>query len=127
MPRVTVPEVRAILPAITELSDHQIRAAIIGASCTVDTVATGCGSHLSADCLKQVELYLSAHFAASTENALSLQSEKDGCSGGSVVYGFKFGEGVKGTPFGQTANTISGGCLVTMDASPARFFSIGAC
>ena len=126
MARVTSAEVRVILPPSTTLTDAQIDAAIAAATCIVDQIAAGCGEDLSADCLKQVELYLSAHFAAATENTLTLKSEKDPCSGGSATYGFQFGEGIKGTPFGQMANTLSGGCLVEFDKQPVNLFSIGS-
>lgn len=126
MARVTATEVKVILPADTTLTDPQIEAAIAAATCLVDQVAAGCGSDLSAECLKQVELYLSAHFSAVTENTLSLKSEKDPCSGGSVTYGFQFGEGIKGTSFGQMANTLSGGCLAEFDKQPVNLFSIGS-
>lgn len=126
MARVTATEVRVILPPSTALTDPQIEAAIAGATCVVDQAEAGCSSHLSADCLKQVELYLSAHFAAVTENTLTMSSEKDACTGSSATYGFQFGEGVKGTPFGQMANTLSGGCLAEQDKQPARIFAIGA-
>lgn len=126
MARVNATEVRAILPADTTLTDTQINAAIAAATCLVDRVAAGCGADLSAECLKQVELYLSAHFAAATENTLTLRSEKDPSCGGSATYGFTFGEGVLGTPFGQMANTLSGGCLVAQDKPAPGFFSIGA-
>jgi len=125
MSTVVVSDVRAILPSDTGLIDSQIQMAINAASCMVDQVAAGCGSDLSEDCLFQVELYLSAHFAACTENTLTKTSETDPCCGGSVSYGFKFGEGVKGTPFGQTANMLSGGCLAEFDKQPANIFSIG--
>ncbi len=125
MPRVVPSEVRVILPKSTTLCDPQIEAAIIAASCSVDQIADGCALGMTDDCLAQVELYLSAHYAAATENSLSLASEKDPCSGGSMTYGFKFGEGVKGTPFGQVANTLSNGCLAQLDKQPARLFSIG--
>ena len=125
MARVTATEVRVILPASTGLTDAQIDAAIEAATCLVDQIAAGCASHLSAACLKQVELYLSAHFAAATENTLTLASETDPCSGGKADYGFKFGEGVKGTPYGQMANTLSGGCLAEFDKQPTDLISIG--
>lgn len=123
--RTSIPEVRAILPASTALTDAQIQAAIDGATCVVDQIAIGCADHLTDDCLIQVETYLSAHFAAVTENTLTLHSEKDACSDSSATYGFKFGEGVKGTPFGQMANTLSGGCLAEQDKQPVNLFSIG--
>lgn len=121
----TVADVRAILPASTQLTDAQIQASIDAAKCVVDQIAAGCSSHLSDGCLTQVHIWLSAHYAAATENTLSLSSEKDPCCGGSATYGFKFGTGVMGTPFGQMANTISGGCLAEMDKQPTNLFSIG--
>ena len=125
MPRITAAGVRVILPSDTTLTDAQIDAAIAAATCIVDQIAAGCGEDLSADCLKQVELYLSAHYAAATENTLSLKSEKDACTGSSATYGFQFSEGVKGTPFGQMANTLSGGCLAEYDKQPVNLFSLG--
>ena len=125
MARAAIADVRVILPTTTELTDPQIQAAIDAATCVVDQIADTCAAHLSDDCLKQVEIYLSAHYSAVTENTLTLASETDPCCGGKVTYGFKFGEGVKGTPFGQMANTLSGGCLAEMDKQPVDFFSIG--
>jgi len=123
--RTTLDKVKAILPASTQLTDLQIQAAIDAATCVLDQIAIGCADHLTDDCLIQVETYLSAHFAAVTENMLTLSSEKDACSDSSVKYGFKFGEGVKGTPFGIMANTLSGGCLAQQDRQPVGLFSIG--
>ena len=125
MARVTAADVKLILPTGSALTDPQIDATIAAATCVVDQLAASCGADLSTECLKQVELYLSAHYAAVTENTLTVQSETDPCCGGSVTYGFKFGEGVKGTPFGQMANTLSGGCLAEFDKQPAGMYSIG--
>lgn len=126
--RTTIDKVKAILPGSTELMDPQIQAAIDAATCAVDNMAvSSCGEGLSDACLTQVETYLSAHFAAVTENTLSLKSESaDGCCDASATYGFKFGEGVKGTPFGQMANTLSSGCLAEFDKQPVSLFSIGS-
>lgn len=124
--RTSISEVRAILPSATLLTDPQIQAAIDAATCVVDQIAAGCSSHLSDDCLKQVETYLSAHYAAATEFTLSLSSETDACSGSKATYGFDLGEGVKGSPFGQMANTLSGGCLAEQDKQPVNLFSIGS-
>lgn len=120
----TVEQVRKILPTETTLTDDQITAAIAAAKCVVDQLALE-ECNLSDDCLTQIHIYMSAHFAAVTENTLSLSSETDPC-GGKAVYGFKFGEGVKGTPFGQMANTISGGCLAEFDKQPVGIFSVGS-
>lgn len=122
--RTTLDAVKLILPA-TNLTDDQINAAIDAATCVIDQVAiSDCGSFLSEDCLLQAETYLSAHFASVTDNALSLTSETDGC-GGKVTYGFKSSEGIKGTPFGQMANTLTCGCLAEFDKQPVGLFSIG--
>ena len=125
MSRATVEDVRLILPAITELTDPQIKASIDAASCVVDQIVL-CAAHLSTACLRQVEIYLSAHYAAATENTLSLSSETDACSGSKAVYGFKFGIGVMGTPYGQRAQMLSGGCLAELEKQPASLNSIGS-
>lgn len=122
----TVSQVRAILPTETQLTDAQIQAAIDAAKCLVDQIASGCASGVSESCLTQIHIYLSAHFAAVTENTLSVSSETDPCCGGSVKYGFQFGEGIKGTPFGQMANTLSGGCLAEYDKQPVFLMSVGS-
>lgn len=128
MARTDIDKVKTILPAETTLTDPQIQAAIDAATCLVDQlVETSCGGGLSEDCLLQIETYLAAHFAAVTENTLSLSSESsDCCCKASVTYGFKFGEGIKGTPYGQMANTLSGGCLAEFDKQPVHIFSIGS-
>lgn len=126
MARATIADVRAILPSTTGLTDAQIQGAIDASTCIVDQIEAGCGSNLTAECLKQVEIYLSAHYAAGSELTLSLSSEKDACTGSTATYGFKFGEGIKGTPYGQMANTLSGGCLAEFDKQPVRLFAIGS-
>ncbi len=126
MSRVAICDVQEILPSANLLTDPQIQAAINVATIMVDDLAAGCGSALSVDRLAKVELYLSAHLCAVSDPTLSLKSEKDACTGGSVVYGFELGEGIKGTPFGQTANMLSGGCLAESEKQPASFLSIGS-
>ena len=126
MARATIADVKVILPTSTTLTDPQIQGSIDAATCVVDQIALGCASHLTSGCLKQVEIYLSAHYAAATENTLSLSSETSTCADASATYGFKFGEGVKGTPFGIMANTLSGGCLMEQDKQPTAMFSIGS-
>jgi len=125
MARVTETEVRVILPADTQLTTPQIQSAIDAATCVVDQAVASCAAHLTVACQKQIELWLSAHYAAAIENTLTLSSETDPCSGGKAVYGFKFGEGVKGTPYGLNANMLSGGCLAELDKQPTNLFSIG--
>lgn len=124
--RTTMDQVQVILPTCTTLTTPQIQAAMDAATCIIDRLSVSCSNELSEACLIQTETYLSAHFAAVTENTLSLASEKDSCSGSTVSYGFKFSEGIKGTPFGQMANTLSGGYLMEEDKPPVSLFSIGS-
>lgn len=124
---ITIQDVRDILPADTILTDDQIQAAIDASQCIIDQFSDSfCGASYSANCLDQIHKYLAAHFCAVTERTLSLSSESsDTCCRASVKYGFQFGEGIKGTPFGQMANTLSGGCLAEWDKQPPNMFAIG--
>lgn len=122
----TVEQVRAILPDSTTLTDPQIQATIDAAKCVVDQIAAStCGAGLTDGCLLQIHIYLSAHFCAATEFTLSLSSETDPCCGGRATYGFDLGEGIKGTPFGQMANTLSGGCLAEFDKQAVMLHTLG--
>ena len=123
--RTTLDKVKAILPTSTTLTDPQIQAAIDAAVCVVDQAVESCAANQSADCLAQIETYLASHFAAVTENTLTLSSEKSVC-GGEVKYGFKFGDGILGTPFGQMANTLSSGCLAEFDKQPIQLLTLGS-
>ena len=124
MPRVTVSEVLAILPSGHILTEPQISAIIPSASCIVDRIEEG--FDLNTACLKNVELYLSVHFCAATDNSLSISSEKEPHLNTSITYGFKFSEGLMGTSFGQMANLLSGGALLELDKQPSDILSIGS-
>lgn len=125
---ITPDDVRVILPSDATLTDVQIQAAIDAAQCIVDQFAISfCGASYSSDCLDQITKYLAAHFLAVTDPTLSLSSEtSDGCCKSSVKYSFKFSNGIKGTTYGQMANTLSGGCLAEWDKQPPNIFSIGS-
>ena len=119
-------EVRAILPEDNTLTDPQINAAVQDAVCMVERAAACMeGQGISSTCQARVAVNLAAHYAAVTDFTLNIKTEKDPCCGGSATYGFELGEGIKGTPFGQKANGLSGGCLAELDKQPARLFSIG--
>lgn len=123
---IKIASVRAILPTGSTLTDAQIQAAILAATCVIDELVLSCLAGKSQQCLDVICSYLSAHFAAVTDNSLTVSGETEPCHGGKISYGFKFGQGVKGTPFGIMANTISGGCLAEMDKTPINMFTIGA-
>lgn len=121
-------DVRNILPADIVFTDDQIQAAIDASQCIIDQFSdTFCAVSYSALCLDQIHLYLAAHFLAVTNPTLTISSESsDECCRASVKYGWSFDKGILGTPFGQMANTLSGGCLQEFDKRPANIFSIGA-
>lgn len=126
MSRTTVEQVKKILPASTALECDEISEAIAAATALVDSMVLRSGGDLLSDpVLLQVEKYLSGHFSAVTENTLSLKSEKSPCGSGSATYGFSFGTGILGTPYGQMANSLSGGRLAEMDKRPISIESIG--
>ena len=128
--RTTIQEVRDILPPDVEaiVTDTQIQAAIDMSVCLVDQFALSyCGMSFSVACLTQIETLMAAHFLAMSNPTLTLSSEtSDMCCRVSAKYGYRFDKGIMGTPFGQSANTLSGGCLQEWDKQPANIFSIGA-
>ena len=121
---IKLEDVRAILPPGVSLTDQALQMAVTSAACTLEEIAD-CIVNKSATCKAQIEIYLAAHYAAATDATLTIKSEKDGCSKASATYGFEFGEGIKGTPFGINANTMSGGCLAELDKQPISFVSVG--
>lgn len=121
-------DVRDILPGDIVFTDDQIQAAIDASQCLLDQFsASFCGETFSAACLDQIHLYLAAHFLCVTNPALTITSEtSDGCCKASAKYGWQLDNGIMGTPFGQMANTLSGGCLQEYDKQPANIFAIGS-
>ena len=121
--RATDPEVRDIIPN-TSISD--LTPFINAANSVVDGVAASdCGSDLSDSQLLQVEIWLSAHYAAVTDPKLALQSEKYETEVNTYSRGSSSETGVKSTQYGQMANTLSNGCLVEVDMRKVSFFSVG--
>lgn len=122
--RVTDPEVRALIPktSITDLDPF-----ITAANSVVNRMAaTDCGSDLSDEELIQVELYLSAHYAAVTDPTLSIESEKFENASSKFSRGSASSmSGIMSTQFGQMANTLSDGCLIESDLKKASFFTAG--
>ena len=107
MARVTDAEVRTLIPdtSITDLDPF-----IAVAHSMVNKIAENCASDLTEDELKNVELYLSAHFASISDPSVALVKEKFENAENTYQTG-TFGQGVLSTNFGQTADMLSGGCL----------------
>jgi len=124
MARVTDPEVRAIIPntTIVDLTPY-----ITAANTVVNRMAaTDCGSDLSEDELKEVELWLSAHYASLSDPSLTVVSQKFENAAKTFSRGNTSSKGgVLSTQYGQTANTMANGCLVETDMRKVSFFAAG--
>lgn len=127
---IVIQDVRDILPPEVSalISDDAIQAAIDASQCIIDQFsASFCGMSYSDNCLDQIQKYLAAHMLAVSNPTLTISSETaDECCRASIKYGWQFDRGIMGTPFGQMANTLSGGCLAEWDKQPANIFSIGS-
>lgn len=121
--RVTDPEVRAIIPN-TSFAD--LTPFIDSANVLVNRVAASpCGSGLDDATLKEIEKWLSAHFASVSDPALSIVSESVKGSSTTISRGNSATmDGIMGTQYGQMANSLSGGCLyeVSKPAPALAFF-----
>ena len=112
---VTDAQVRAVIPGttITDLTTPFITCA----NGQVDRLAlTPCGSDLTDAELECIEIYLSAHLAAQTDSGLAILSQKvEGSSVTASRGNVASQSGLMSTHFGQTANTLSGGCLQELE------------
>ena len=112
------------------LLEPAINAFIGAASVVIDAVEASCGVTLAQDALKQSEVWLTAHLMA-----VSKVGQADGVG---VKKNEKFeqysvewatsvgtGTGVMSTNYGQTANTLTQGCLAEMDKRQFSMFSVG--
>ena len=94
-------QVRAIKPsAVIDCYDPYILAA--------NAVVSALDCDLTDAVLEQVEIFFAAHLASAVDAPIKRQkfenAEKEFAFG-------ELGSGVMSTPFGQTANALSGGCL----------------
>lgn len=112
MARVTDAEVKAIKPVTFDTTPH-----IDCANLIVNDINAKCGKSFDETRLTCIELYLSAHFAGTTEPSAKSRSFE----GASVSFQVGSGSlnGVLSSTFGQTANMLSEGCLQMLDLQPA--------
>ena len=93
MARVTATEVKVIIT--TALLDPAIESYIeIANSMVTDTVTCG----LAASVLKEIERWLTAHLISITQERVGI---KERLGEAEITYAGKFGEGLKGTSYGQ--------------------------
>ena len=107
--RTTAVKVREIIE--TTLTDAGIDGYIIGANSFVTTHLEDKG--LSAPILVEIERWITAHFIAQTRERMA---RKEGAGGAEIEYIGLFGEGLKSTPYGQTAISLDvSGTLVLLN------------
>ena len=112
MARVTDTEVKAIKKVTIDTVPF-----IDAASTIVDDINSRCDKSFDAARLKQIELYLAAHFVG--VYAPSVASEKFENAANTYQLGSNALSGVLSDKYGQTANMLAEGCLIDFDKSPA--------
>lgn len=120
-------DVRAITGST--LTDPQLAPFLAAALCILDRVAACTTSKgVSDECLDMAQGWLAAHLLGTTavgKNIAVAKSERfENYSVERVVGGFS-GKGVQSTPYGQTANALTGGCLAEADKSPMQVCFFG--
>jgi len=116
MARVTASEVREIIDVIAATD---ITSFITTANVHV-TAVLGSETSLSADQLKQIELYLAAHFVAiDPRNRVTKQESTDG-SQATFETGVP-GQGLKATTFGQQAIALDTTGKLSAETTPFTF------
>lgn len=104
--RITATAVKEILE--TTLEDSVVERYINSATVLIDSNLTNKG--LSDDLLTEIEMWLSAHFIAATRERMA---KDEGAGGAYIKYTGSWGEGLKGTSYGQTAIALdSSGTLM---------------
>lgn len=117
MPRVMPAEVKAIVP--TNLTDPIIQMWIDAANAIVNSNAECIGGDEAL--LTQVELYLSAHFVAMLSASTRGFITEEGPEGFKTKYSnpVAMSNIIDNTPYGTTANMLSGGCLASVSDKKA--------
>lgn len=123
MSRVTPADVKVIVQ--TKLPDPVVQVWIDGAN-TIVTANSNCIGDDDA-LLTQVELYLSAHFIGMLDPKIRGFVTKQKLAVFEQTYSnpVELKNIIDNTPYGTTANMLSGGCLTNTSKSVARLFSLG--
>ena len=123
MSRVTPIEVKEIVA--TPLTDPVVQIWIDGANTIVNANADCIGSDEAL--LTQVELYLSAHFVGMLDPKVRGFVTKQKLDVFEKTYSnpVTLSNVIDNTPYGTTANMLSGGCLTNTSKTVAKLFSMG--
>lgn len=118
MARVTATEVKVVIP--TELTDAAVDTFIGVATDLVDGLLGSSG--LGSTRLKNIELYLAAHFVALRDQDLGMMGAQWVGSEAKVEYDGQFGKALELTRYGQMAQTLdTTGSLSTLGKARAQF------
>lgn len=118
--RVTATEVKDIMDNC-QVTDTVVDIYISVASKVIDSVFSG-DTTTSAELLKEIERWYSAHLIASTLERISYE-EKIGDA--AIIYAAKMGRGFESTPYGQALLQIDvTGKLARMGKKPASLYAI---
>jgi hypothetical protein len=105
------------------LDDTALTPFLVAADCVIeDALACGCGATKSQTCLDSAANFLASHFLATSkvgEKTQLVGSEKFENYQVSYKTGTSIKQGILSTNYGQTANTLMGGCLVELDTPAA--------
>jgi hypothetical protein len=123
---VTPGDIRGITGSAVE--DSSITPFIKAAGCMMEQIAT-CIVEFSDDCKDQIQTYLAAHLLVSSnvgKDSAPLKREMLLNEYEVEYIVSKGGTGLLSTPFGETANMLSGGCLANLDKQPPSFHGLGS-
>lgn len=98
-------------------TDVNVKPMITAASLIVDSLNEKCGTSFDEEHLKQIEMWLAAHFVGTIDPVLI--REKFENSDNSYQVGSAALSGIMSDKYGQTANMLSGGCLAEFDQQAA--------
>jgi hypothetical protein len=117
--RVQPEEVLIIMNDVS-YSDDIVNAYIAGANATVNEVLEGQG--LSADVMKEIERWLSAHLIALTRERVSVKEEAGTAK---IQYSDIYGKGLEATDYGQMVLTLdTTGNMAATGGKNATVFAI---
>lgn len=110
--RTTEAAVKIVRP-----TDANVGPMILAASFIVDDLSSDCGAAFTDARLKEIETWLAAHFVGTIDP--TLVEEKFENADNTYHVGSNALSGVMSDKYGQTANMLSGGCLVEFDKQQA--------
>ena len=116
---ITTDDVKLIIN--TSLSDSQINQFISTAGLMLTRLVASCSTTFTSDEKDQIQLYITAHLITLRE-PLKTSEKFEGWS--QSLLRTSSGRGILSTPYGDTANMLSQGCLQNMDLAKVQVLYI---